>query len=1569
MNRLNKMVKTALVALFAMTLPVAVSADHQRTPNPSPVVKTSGMSKKAVALFRKAFATHSDANNTITGTPTSFNTKQLVNHRPGKIFKSADAPVGDFYALVPFHSRSTGYENGYYGKLHLDNLTLTQDIVNSQICNGAEYYFQTGAERKGILYIPAYTQDMVTFDITVYWKAFDVETGNQLPDLVFEDQDSSLMAFLYGMTYDPVHDLFYGLSIDINSGQYGTLVKIDPKQAVMTPKPVANVGSSQGEAVSCIAYNPNDQMLYGLTDGGVMMMLDINSDVFDMIPVKEYDSFSEYYMFPENSSANALCYSPRDHAFYFVYRDSFEQRMVLAAIEDENYEAYEIGDITPLGYICQLVCRDSYAADDAPDLMADPVLAFDKADLTGTYTLHTPSTTFAGVALHNDITVHVLLDGEEIETFTAKPDTDYTKSLTTATGQHTLEVYSSIGDFDSPLTSVIFYTGYDSTLPPTDLKLDGALLTWTAPAGAGAHNGYVDTDDITYNVYFNGEKINLSPISDTHFKFAQPDKMERKAITVTAVTRGMESEPSLPISRTVGVALELPFSCEPANASEAALFETYNADGDENVFQFYTDWKDFNCFTIRTGRYTEMPNDWLFLPALAFENADDLYQLTVKYANTFMDERHKDNLDIYIGTNPNPQSMTQKLYSHTDRTASSVSDINVRFAVPEAGDYVIGFHTYPGAGAQFRGILLYDFDVRKCEDASSNAPATPTDVKLVADHDGQLDIEVSFKAPTTSLSGNELDKNTDITVIARTDAGSASTTLKPGQEGKVTVPASIDGLCDVYLSSKSEDGVSTEDYYRTYVGLDTPLPPSNVRYTIDRDNLGLTITWDAPVGGQHGGYINFNNLKYAIYSAGGAGNYTKIADVTGNEYHYTTNPAAQSFHHVGPVVSNEMGSSVNGQFVYESLGTPYQAPMVEEWDNSGFSYSKWTFSSDGEFAGSDIQSVSSGIGLGIGDPTFTRGGGLVAINTGTMRNARYEIIAPRVTTEDINFAKVGVRVWDYPNCGSVELWARSADQQEYKKIATLDLPHSAEQWLEIETPLPAEYINQPWVQVNLRGDIPGDGYVLFDNYSFAQDIDTDFTVISLDGPSMTTVGETAKFDVVIANSGDEPASTTLIVDILGDGKVITSDTKAVGRTLSGETFEYSASFDITVDYLRYKQLTARVTISDEADQNPNNNVLTMDFVVNDHALPIVSDLAVARDGQNVVLTWSEPDTSYGSPESFEVMPSFSSAEQLGLWTNLDGDKGGPFAIDGMRFDGDDQPCAWTVWDASAMNCMSDPRLSPHSGRRTLLARSIGYNEASDQPVKSFDWLISPEIVPGTTVSFWYNTLSSSYTETIELWVSYTDNKVDFDNIEYDAAGNPIKCGSFIKLRNFTKSGSETWEFCKTGELTNVKYFAFVYGSIGQFGAMIDDVIFTPANSYNWEIDSYEVARKLNNGKVELIATDIKELTFTDLNDALNSTYWVRSVVVIDGVSYRSPYSNEVHIEGSSVEQLGADVRIEGGNACVIITGLNGNTVDIFDADGRHLGSTRITADRQSVSAPAGVVIVKAGETYTKVMVK
>ncbi len=1567
MKLFDKTLKIAVAAFFMLALPAASFADHQRTPNPAPVVKTSGMSKAAVAKFLKAFPKNVDNAYSLSGEPTATNTRPIVTSRPKSILKSPEAPTGNMYALVPYHYRSTSYNDGYYAKLDMSSYTLVPEFSNPNICNGSDYYFQAAAERNGLLYTPAYDQNMITNEITIYWKVFDTETGNSMPDIVFDDVDNSMYAFMYNMTYDPIHDMFYGLAYDFTSGIFGAIVEIDPKQPKWEPRVVS---TSYGYTLCAIAYNPDDQMLYGLSEGGELVLIDYFTGPLDVIPLAQYDDFYDYYMFPDTYSANAFCYSPYDHAFLLVYRDSFEQKMILAAVDAETYQAYELGEVTPLGYISAFICRDAYADDNAPDIMATPAVNFDKASLSGTYTLRTPATTFAGVALSGNVQVHVLLDGVEIENFSAKPDTEYTKQIDTLTGMHNLAVYSTIDTYESPKATVDFYVGYDSTLPPTKLALDRNVLTWNAPGAEGAHKGYVDMDDITYNVYFNGNKINTTPIKDTKFEFQQPETMERKAITVTSETQGMESEPSLPLSRTVGVALDLPFSMQPANRSEAALFETYNADGDDNEFEYYTSWDGFNCYTIRTNYYYQHPEDWVFLPAISLDDPAALYQLAVKYANSYMDDRYLDCLDIYIGTRPDPKAMVKKVYSHKERNTPDVTDLITRFTIPAADDYVIGFHTYGGeTSKQYRGVLLYDFDVRKCDNATAATPDAPTDVTLTAGKNGALEVTADFTAPTLDLSGNKLAADTDITVTATTTAGKGSTIVKPGQKGSITVPVADNGINEVYIFASSKEGEGISNFYSTYVGLDTPLPPTNVTYTIDKDNLGVNISWEAPEGGQNGGYINKDDLKYGIYSLGSAGNYSKISDVDGFSYHYTTEPGKQAYYHVGPVASNEMGSSINGAFVYEALGTPYKIPMVEEWNNAGFSYSKWIFSTTGEYAQSDVQSVSSGAGLGIGDPTFARDGGMLVLNTGGFRDARYQIIAPKFTTEDVQRAKISLRIWDYPQSGSVELWGRTSDNDEYKLIQVLDLPHDKGQWLEIETPLPDEYIGKSWVQVNLRGDVPGNGYVLFDNYQALQDIETDFTVVSLDGPTMTTVGETAQFNLVIANSGSEPASTTIVFDILGDGNVIDSQTVEVGRTLPGENYVHTASFDIGVNYLDYRKLTARATITHDDDQNANNNVISMEFVVNPHAMPVIGDLQAERDGQDVILTWSKPDTSYGSPESFEVMPAFTKTEKLGLWTNLDGDKGNPFAIDGLRFDGDDTPCGWIVWDGETMNTMNDERLKPHAGRKTVLARSIGYNESTEKPIKSFDWLISPEIVPGSSVSFWYNTLSAQYTETVELWVSYTDNVVDFDNIEYDANGNPVKCGSFVKLRNYTKSGSEAWEFCMTPPLRNVRYFAFVYGSIGQFGAMLDDIIFTPANSYNWDIDSYEVLRKLNYGRAEVIATDIKDLTFRDTNDALNSTYWVRSVVYSDGLDYRSPLSNEVRIEGSSVSQLGAGSAVEGGNACVILTNLEGHTAELFDADGRNLCRRVIGSNRQTIPAPAGVVLVKVDNTFTKVMVK
>lgn len=1578
MKRFNHLAKVCLAALLAFTGTLSLSAEHKRMPERAPLQRTGQTSEKAYEVFTSFYKTqrHNDATALATN-PGPVKLRSVPSANARKIMRTAQEPVGSMYCLVPMHSQAEGYDAAYFGKMDPQSLAITKMYNGMEYSFGEDYYFMTGAMRNGILYIPKYTEDTVTREITVYWQAVDIATGNVLESVIFGAADTALNAFCNSLTYDPDHDLFYGLCLNISTGTPGSLVVIDPKEAVWTPKLLSNLGSNEGDTMCNIVYNPMDQNLYGLKDNGTLNMVDMSDPAWpETIPVQQYDDFNEYFCYPVRLTTNAMCYSPYDHAFFFVYRDEFEEKMKLIGIDAETYEAFEVGAITPLGFIASIMCDDPFAPDNAPDRMAAPTVAFDKASLEGTYTVSAPAYTFAGVAILGDVTIHVELDDAPLESFTIKAGEKATRPISTTHGPHTLKAYASTDGVTGPAGILTFFTGYDNPQPPTNLQLEGNTLTWNAPEEIGQHNGYVDLTDVTYDVYFNSEKINLQPITETKFTFAQPDVMQRKAITVTATSSGMTSLHSTPLSRAVGEAFPIPYYIQPATEAEATLFETYNADDDYNVFKFYPAKDDTPAYyAIKTALGYQVPNDWLFIPAVAIEDANALYELTFNYSNAYNNERHRDNLEVYIGTAPVDTKMIRQIYTHSDRITPQTTAITVRFAVEQPGEYYFGFHADgPAEASNYRGVRLSDFAIKKADNSSANVPGSAQNVKFEADPTGALSVDINFTAPVNDVLGRPLPKGTDITVTAESGDYKQSTTLKSGADGKITLSVNEDGLADIYITCSSSEGEGLREYYSHYVGLDTPTPPTNVKAIIDDDNLGMTITWDAPTTGAHGGYINVEDLTYDIYTGSSIGAYHKIGTADGYSYHFTVEPSTQYWYHVGPVAVNEMGTSTNGEFIFETLGNLYSLPMLESWNPAGFDYQRWGYTSTGEYSNSRADNLSSTMGLGMGDPSFSRGGGMYIGNIG-YGPTRYELTAPRLSTLGNKKVAFTIRTWDYINAGTTEIWIQSNTDQEFKKISEVKLNRKGE-WVDWEVELPAEYCDKPWIQINLRGTLLANQNVLFDTYKINQIIDHDFTAASVEGETHAVAGESYEYVAKITNSGIEAGITSFKVDVLGDGEVLETVTATTGRVAESETYEYVVPITMKKDWLKYDKLEIAATITDADDENDSNNTTSLTFSLQPNSLPIVDQPTAERDGADVVLTWPAPDASYGSPEGFEVMEPFKHDELLGFWTNVDLDGGNVFGIQNL-FD-DLTPCGWMVWNAEQLGTMNDPRLSPHTGKQMLVARSVDYegDETITEPIKSFDWLISPEIVPGSEISFWLNTFSQDYTETIEIWVSDTDNVIDPDNIEYveDASGNkrPRKCGSFRWVQNFSKSGVDTWEHCTVDpkHLVNAKYFAIVYGSIGMFGASIDDLAFEPARTYERNIDSYEVMRQLNDSEPEVIATGVKGLTLRDTNDALNSTYWVRAVVANDnGTLFRAPYSLPVSINGSSVSTLGANASVSAGKGCVVFTGLSGKHADLYDAAGRHIASADIISDLQTIPAEAGVVMVQIEGKRTKLMVK
>lgn len=155
---------------------------------------------------------------------------------------------------------------------------------------------------------------------------------------------------------------------------------------------------------------------------------------------------------------------------------------------------------------------------------------------------------------------------------------------------------------------------------------------------------------------------------------------------------------------------------------------------------------------------------------------------------------------------------------------------------------------------QVFGLIVYK------PDAEDGAPAKIDD--LTADFSsGSLTGQLHFTAPYTAYCGANIAgaltykvyEDGEVIATGATSVGTATTVSITAQKG---------GLHTYYVSTSNATGESPKASVTAWVGLDTPNVVSNLKLSID-DNQLVTLTWDAPTTGTHGGGIG--NLTYDVY--------------------------------------------------------------------------------------------------------------------------------------------------------------------------------------------------------------------------------------------------------------------------------------------------------------------------------------------------------------------------------------------------------------------------------------------------------------------------------------------------------------------------------------------------------------------------------------------------------------------------------------------------------------------------------------------------------------------------------
>ncbi len=193
-------------------------------------------------------------------------------------------------------------------------------------------------------------------------------------------------------------------------------------------------------------------------------------------------------------------------------------------------------------------------------------------------------------------------------------------------------------------------------------------------------------------------------------------------------------------------------------------------------------------------------------------------------------------------------------------------------------------------------------------------------------------VDVSFVMPErTNDNSTELEGKISYkvaygeTIVAQGGAA-------PGEKVEMVLDnLPLQQLISLSVVAANDNGDSGASNVDVWAGKDTPQPVENLMLSIGADNMA-TVTWNAPKGGVHGGYVNLDELRYSISRMPGNVPCGETAATTYSEelipsdycvYYYNVQPVYD-----GTVADAETVSS-NKVVIGEYIVPPYDTDFAD----------------------------------------------------------------------------------------------------------------------------------------------------------------------------------------------------------------------------------------------------------------------------------------------------------------------------------------------------------------------------------------------------------------------------------------------------------------------------------------------------------------------------------------------------------------------------------------------------------------------------------------------------------------
>lgn len=986
---------------------------------------------------------------------------------------------------------------------------------------------------------------------------------------------------------------------------------------------------------------------------------------------------------------------------------------------------------------------------------------------------------------------------------------------------------------------------------------------------------------------------------------------------------GPSATAEVDIEHAQGYVYPLPFSMAPTEG-EFALLEQNCPDGSR--------WEYDNVDSSVRHRHpgTGAADAWLFFPAFEVTDPTQILEISVD-ARAYM-EMFPENVELMIGRAADPAGMT-RLAALDPLTRYIYAPLKGTYIAPEAGSYVVGIHAFTPMGGHTLNVRNLSV---VASGTSALAPAEAEIISALPDASGANSVTVRFRFPSDDIAGNSLSASEALTAAVTTPAETKSATGLPGSEATVTLRAiSGDNRVNVAVSSPSH-GAGRETSVTVRCGLDKPSAPA-VTSAIAADNLSMTVSWTDPATGATGGAVGSAPMQHIVYMPDASGMYWQEIARTEpgvGSYTYSVDASeAQQSVLIGVSAVNESGEGEIAP-VADVLGTPYPLPLADTFTSGRYLYEPViTLTPDADAArswGMDyLHQIFSEVPEGVT--------ALYCANTAS-EPASYGLVQfPKVST--VVEAPVVVKVTVYASqlAPKVKVLGTTASA-EYVEIG--EIPAGGENgWKEYAFTLPASLSGEQWMALTLRPEFARkrDELLAVGSYAVKAQYNKDVEV-SLSLVQQMTVG--SEYDIVctIANRGLErvtvPAAHLTVASDDNERGIDFEGTPVVLAPGAAESLTFS--FIPAVENLGNARFN--VTLPGFTDDLPANNTAESEAIVTDGGRPLVKDLTGAGnpDG-SLTLSWSYPEAKDVVIDDVEAYESFTYAREIGEWLNIDGD-GKEVCGTGFTMPGEYAPKAFLVFDSDVITDRVDIR--PNSGSKCFMVITPTDTSAAD------DWLISPEVVPGSPVSFMMNILSEEYgAEYIDVMVSSTTRDRS----------------AFTLLQTYSK-GQKEWTEINFTLPADARYFAFHYRTEDVFGILLDDISYSPA-----DVAAPTGFNVYRNGSV--VAEEIADNRFTVESPADGDAFNVAAVTRIGSNLRVHPLSNTFVYSASGVTAPDASRYITVGVGCIRLCGFAGESIVIADTAGRVVSSFTAADDVTSVTLAPGIYLVDAGGMKLKTVVK